>query len=183
MFKGAKHGFIEENNPEYEKLHFHDSKSPDQEILARQAEDYIKNWLKITLWLDLKIILLKNCSHHKNLLWYLLNSYYFADHPFFQINYWIEFQEYIWKNYFKNIFEKKNYFQISRILKKNYFHLWCQRWFYSIFLKFEKKDAYCMLSSYSLNLSFKNLIKLSVFIPFSLRTFFFISLNAIQLYL
>ena len=49
MFKGAKHGFIEENNPEYEKLHFHDSKSPDQEILARQAEDYIKNWLKITL--------------------------------------------------------------------------------------------------------------------------------------
>lgn len=45
VFDGAMHGFIEENNPEYEKLHFHESKSPEQEKLARDAEDYIKYWL------------------------------------------------------------------------------------------------------------------------------------------
>ncbi len=45
VYDGAIHGFIEENNPEYEKLHFHDSKSPEQEIMARDAEDYIKAWI------------------------------------------------------------------------------------------------------------------------------------------
>lgn len=44
-YDGALHGFIEENNPEYEKLHFHDSKSPEQEELARKAEDDIKSWI------------------------------------------------------------------------------------------------------------------------------------------
>ena len=45
IFDSAMHGFIEENNPEYDKLHFHDSKSPEQEKMARDAENYIKNWL------------------------------------------------------------------------------------------------------------------------------------------
>ena len=45
VYDGAIHGFIEENNPEYEKLHFHDSKSPEQEVMARDAEDYIKAWI------------------------------------------------------------------------------------------------------------------------------------------
>ena len=40
-YDGALHGFIEENNPEYDKLHFHDSRSPEQEEMARQAEDDI----------------------------------------------------------------------------------------------------------------------------------------------
>ena len=44
-YDGAMHGFIEENNPEYEKLHFHDSKSPEQEKMARQAENDICAWL------------------------------------------------------------------------------------------------------------------------------------------
>ncbi|MBQ8962124.1 MAG: alpha/beta hydrolase [Ruminococcus sp.] len=44
-YDGALHGFIEENNPEYEKLHFHDSRSPEQEKMARQAEDDIFVWL------------------------------------------------------------------------------------------------------------------------------------------
>lgn len=44
-YNGALHGFIEENNPEYEKLHFHDSKSPEQEELARKAENDMKNWI------------------------------------------------------------------------------------------------------------------------------------------
>lgn len=48
-YDGAMHGFIEENNPEYEKLHFHDSKSPEQEKMARQAETEIGNWLHSTL--------------------------------------------------------------------------------------------------------------------------------------
>ena len=48
-YDGAIHGFIEENNPEYEKLHFHDSKSPEQEKMARQAEIKIGNWLQNTL--------------------------------------------------------------------------------------------------------------------------------------
>ena len=38
----SKHGFIEENNPEYEKLNFKASKSPEQEIMARDAENYIR---------------------------------------------------------------------------------------------------------------------------------------------
>ena len=44
-YDGALHGFIEENNPEYEKLHFHDSRSPEQEKMARQAEDDIHAWI------------------------------------------------------------------------------------------------------------------------------------------
>ena len=44
-YDGALHGFIEENNPEYDKLHFHDSKSPEQEKMARQAENDICAWL------------------------------------------------------------------------------------------------------------------------------------------
>lgn len=44
-YDGALHGFIEENNPEYEKLHFKDSKSPSQEEMARQAEDEIGRWI------------------------------------------------------------------------------------------------------------------------------------------
>ena len=44
-YDGALHGFIEENNPEYDKLHFHDSKSPEQEKMARQAENDIYEWI------------------------------------------------------------------------------------------------------------------------------------------
>lgn len=44
-YDGAQHGFIEENNPEYEKLHSHASMSPEQEILARDAEGYIADWI------------------------------------------------------------------------------------------------------------------------------------------
>lgn len=39
------HGFLEENNPEYEKLHIKISKSPEQELMARQAEKFIGSWL------------------------------------------------------------------------------------------------------------------------------------------
>ena len=44
-YPDALHGFIEENNPEYEKLHNHASMAPEQEILARDAENYIGNWI------------------------------------------------------------------------------------------------------------------------------------------
>ena len=44
-YSGAMHGFIEENNPEYEKLRSHASKSPEQEAMARDAENYIGNWI------------------------------------------------------------------------------------------------------------------------------------------
>ncbi|SDA26202.1 alpha/beta hydrolase fold [Ruminococcus sp. YE71] len=44
-YDGALHGFIEENNPEYDKLHFHDSKSPEQEKMAGQTEDDIYAWI------------------------------------------------------------------------------------------------------------------------------------------
>ncbi|MBR2189875.1 MAG: alpha/beta hydrolase [Eubacterium sp.] len=44
-YDGAIHGFIEENNPEYEKLHSHASMSPEQETMARDAENYIKDWI------------------------------------------------------------------------------------------------------------------------------------------
>ena len=44
-YKNSFHGFIEENNPEYEKLNFKTSKSPEQEIMARDAENYIKIWV------------------------------------------------------------------------------------------------------------------------------------------
>jgi len=45
FYKGAIHGFIEENNPEYEKLKFKASKSPDQEKMARDAENHIGFWI------------------------------------------------------------------------------------------------------------------------------------------
>lgn len=45
VYDGAMHGFIEENNPEYEKLHSHASMAPEQEVMARDAEDYIHDWL------------------------------------------------------------------------------------------------------------------------------------------
>lgn len=44
-YDGSKHGFIEENNPEYEGLKNITSKSEEQEVLAREAEKYIKNWI------------------------------------------------------------------------------------------------------------------------------------------
>ena len=44
-YEGAIHGFLEENNPEYEKLNSKQSKSPEQEAMARDAEDYIKGFL------------------------------------------------------------------------------------------------------------------------------------------
>lgn len=44
-FVTSKHGFIEENNPEYENLKNIISKSPEQEKLAREAEKYIQNWI------------------------------------------------------------------------------------------------------------------------------------------
>lgn len=47
-YDNVKHGFIEENNPEYEKLHKknRESKSPEAETIAREAEDYINEWIK-----------------------------------------------------------------------------------------------------------------------------------------
>lgn len=45
-YDGALHGFIEENNPEYEKLNNKQSKSPEQEEMARDAEAYIGSWLE-----------------------------------------------------------------------------------------------------------------------------------------
>ena len=44
-YDGAIHGFIEENNPEYEKLHSHASMSPEQETMARDAEKLIGEWI------------------------------------------------------------------------------------------------------------------------------------------
>ena len=44
-YRGALHGFIEENNPEYETLHSKASKSPEQEQMARDAETKIGLWL------------------------------------------------------------------------------------------------------------------------------------------
>ena len=47
IYENVKHGFIEENNPEYEELHKKNktSKSPDAEKTAREAEDYIGKWI------------------------------------------------------------------------------------------------------------------------------------------
>lgn len=45
QYVGSIHGFIEENNPEYENLHIKISKSPEQEQIARKAEDFIGAWL------------------------------------------------------------------------------------------------------------------------------------------
>ena len=44
-YDGAIHGFIEENNPEYEELSIKVSKSPEQEKMAREAEEFIGTWL------------------------------------------------------------------------------------------------------------------------------------------
>ena len=44
-YSGALHGFLEENNPEYEPLHSHASMSPEQEAMARDAENYIGQWI------------------------------------------------------------------------------------------------------------------------------------------
>lgn len=44
-YVGSIHGFIEENNPEYEKFFIKISKSPEQERIAREAEEFIGNWL------------------------------------------------------------------------------------------------------------------------------------------
>lgn len=45
VYDGAMHGFIEENNPEYEQLHSHTSMSPEQEVMARDAENHINEWI------------------------------------------------------------------------------------------------------------------------------------------
>ena len=47
IYEGVMHGFIEENNPEYENLHAKNrtSKSDAAEKIAREAEDYIGNWI------------------------------------------------------------------------------------------------------------------------------------------
>lgn len=44
-YDGSIHGFIEENNPEYDNLDNVASKSPEQERYARDAETYIGDWL------------------------------------------------------------------------------------------------------------------------------------------
>lgn len=45
-YDGSIHGFLEENNPEYESLPAGAaSKSPEQETMARDGEDYIGAWL------------------------------------------------------------------------------------------------------------------------------------------
>ena len=48
VYDNVKHGFIEENNPEYEKLHKKNktSKSEEAEIIARESEDYMNTWIK-----------------------------------------------------------------------------------------------------------------------------------------
>ena len=50
IYENVLHGFIEENNPEYEKLHDKNktSKSLEAEEIAREAEDYIMNWINKT---------------------------------------------------------------------------------------------------------------------------------------
>ena len=50
IYENVLHGFIEENNSEYEKLHDKNktSKSPEAEKVAREAEDYIMNWISKT---------------------------------------------------------------------------------------------------------------------------------------
>ena len=45
-YKGAMHGFIEENNPEYELLHSKTSKSTEQECMACEAEAAIGQWIE-----------------------------------------------------------------------------------------------------------------------------------------
>lgn len=50
-YGGAKHGFIEENNPEYEVLKA-TSRAPEQEKMAREAEALIGDWIHTTLQQD-----------------------------------------------------------------------------------------------------------------------------------
>jgi acetyl esterase/lipase len=47
-YENVKHGFIEENNPEYEQLHDKNktSKSPEAEKIAREAESAIGSWIR-----------------------------------------------------------------------------------------------------------------------------------------
>ncbi len=45
-YENAVHGFIEENNPEYDRLGKAASKSPEQEVLARDAEEKIGAWIQ-----------------------------------------------------------------------------------------------------------------------------------------
>lgn len=45
VYETAMHGFLEENNPEYAELSSHASMSPEQEILAREAEKFIGEWI------------------------------------------------------------------------------------------------------------------------------------------
>lgn len=45
----AKHGFLEETNPEYANLKTATAHSPEQEVLAHQAEQDIWNWLDAQL--------------------------------------------------------------------------------------------------------------------------------------
>lgn len=44
VYNNVKHGFTEENSPEYEKLSKKNktSKSPEAEKIARESEEYIK---------------------------------------------------------------------------------------------------------------------------------------------
>ena len=57
-YVNSKHGFIEENNPEYEKFNFKESKSPEQEIMARDAENFVifysNNYIIFKLIFELK---------------------------------------------------------------------------------------------------------------------------------
>ena len=48
VYDNVKHGFIEENNPEYEELHDKNktSKSKEAEVIARESEDYMNTWVK-----------------------------------------------------------------------------------------------------------------------------------------
>lgn len=45
-YENTTHGFLEENNPEYEELNNKPSKSPEQEEKAQEAENDICAWLK-----------------------------------------------------------------------------------------------------------------------------------------
>ncbi len=47
VYEDVKHGFIEENNPEYEQLHEKNraSKSPEAEVYARDAEQVVLDWM------------------------------------------------------------------------------------------------------------------------------------------
>ena len=46
IYDNALHGFMEQNDPETEKLYFKDARSPEQERLAKEAEREVGAWLK-----------------------------------------------------------------------------------------------------------------------------------------